>query len=71
MRTTFEVLSHEERAQIHERTLHILATIGMRVDTSLGRDILRDAGAVVDDSTRIVRFPENCKRRLKTTAPPA
>jgi len=57
VKIAFEVLSQEERAQIHERTLHILATVGMRVDTSQGRDILRDAGADVDDTTGIVRFP--------------
>jgi len=57
VKSAFEVLSQEERDQIHERTLHILATAGMRVDTTLGRDILRDAGADVDDGTGIVRFP--------------
>ena len=57
VKTTFEVLSQEEKERIHERTLHILATVGMRVDTSQGRDILREAGAEVDDATRVVRFP--------------
>jgi len=57
VRSTLRALSEEEIAQFHERTLHILATVGMRVDTSQGRDILRDAGADVDDDTRIVRFP--------------
>ena len=57
MRTVFEVLSEDERGQIHERTLHVLATTGMRVDTAQGRDILRDAGAQVDDDSHIVRFP--------------
>ena len=42
MRTLLEVLSEDERAQIHERTLRILAGTGVRVDTSRGRDILSD-----------------------------
>ena len=69
MRAAFEVLSQEERDRIHERTLHILATVGMRVDTSQGRDILRDAGADVDDSTRIVRFPATLVEQSLKEAP--
>ena len=52
-----QVLSADERAQLHERTLHVLATAGMRVDTAQGRRILKDAGARVDEATRVVRFP--------------
>ena len=69
MKSAFEVLSQDERAQIHERTLHILATVGMRVDTTLGRDILRDAGADVDDGTGIVRFPSALVEQSLKQAP--
>ena len=31
--TTIEVLTAEQRAQVHERTLHILEHAGMRVDS--------------------------------------
>jgi trimethylamine:corrinoid methyltransferase-like protein len=34
MRTYLQVLSEDERAQVHERTLSILANTGVRVDTS-------------------------------------
>jgi trimethylamine--corrinoid protein Co-methyltransferase len=57
MRTLFQVLSDEERAQVHERTLRVLATTGVRVDTARGRGLLRDAGADVDENTHLVRFP--------------
>ena len=57
MKTKLQVLSADERAQLHERTLHVLATAGMRVDTAQGRRILAEAGAQVDEATRIVRFP--------------
>ena len=57
MTMQLQVLSADERAQVHERTLHVLATIGMRVDTPLGRQILRDAGARVDEDSKRVRFP--------------
>jgi trimethylamine--corrinoid protein Co-methyltransferase len=42
---------------VHERTLKVLAETGMRVDSDAGRGILKDAGARVDEATRIVRFP--------------
>jgi trimethylamine--corrinoid protein Co-methyltransferase len=57
MRTLLQVLSEDERAQVHERTLNILAKTGVRVETAWGRRILKDAGAEVDENTRIVRFP--------------
>ena len=36
MRTVLQVLSPEELDQLHERSLHVLATTGMRVDTAPG-----------------------------------
>jgi trimethylamine--corrinoid protein Co-methyltransferase len=52
-----QVLSEPERTQLHERTLYLLATTGLRVDTDRGRQILGEAGAEVDELTRVVRFP--------------
>ena len=57
MQTQLQVLTEDEKSQVHERTLKILAKTGVRVDTAKGRRILKDAGAQVDDNTRIVRFP--------------
>ena len=57
MRTYLQVLSEDERHQVHERTLGILARTGLRVDTAQGRQFLKDAGAEVNESTNIVRFP--------------
>jgi trimethylamine--corrinoid protein Co-methyltransferase len=60
------VLSPDERAAVHERTLQVLGEIGMRVDTEPGRRILAAAGAHVEEATRRVRFPaafvEECLR---------
>ncbi|MCF8068215.1 MAG: trimethylamine methyltransferase family protein [Desulfobacterales bacterium] len=58
MRTTVRILSQEERDQIHERTLTILEKTGVRVETEKGRAILADAGAEVDEVSRIVKFPK-------------
>jgi trimethylamine--corrinoid protein Co-methyltransferase len=57
MRTQLQVLSADEEAEVHERSLRILDKTGVRVDTQRGRQILREAGARVDDSTNIVYFP--------------
>ena len=58
MQTRLQVLSENEKSQVHERTLRILARTGVRVDTARGRQILREAGAKVDENTRIVQFPQ-------------
>ncbi len=57
MQTHLQVLSEDEKDQVHERTLKILACTGVRVDTARGRRILNEAGAQVDENTHIVRFP--------------
>jgi len=57
VRTRLQVLSSDEREQLHERTLGVLATTGVRVDSAAGRRLLRLAGAEVDESTAIVRLP--------------
>ncbi len=57
MKTLLQTLSEDERAQVHEHTLRLLAKTGVRVDTARGRQTLKDAGAEVDDNTHIVRFP--------------
>ena len=69
MRTLLQVLSEDERAQVHERTLGILAGTGMRVDTAWGRQILGDAGAEVDEDTNVVRFPRALVEEALRTAP--
>ena len=57
MRTLLQVLSEDERAQVHERSLRILGRVGVRVDTVRGRQILQEAGAEVDEHSHVVRFP--------------
>ena len=69
MRTLLQVLSEDERGQVHEHTLGILAKTGVRVDTAQGRRILKDAGAQVDESTHIVRFPRNLVEEALQLAP--
>ncbi len=69
MRTLLRVLSEDQRAQVHERTLSILSSTGVRVHTARGRAILADAGADVDRSTCIVRFPRTLVEESLRLAP--
>jgi trimethylamine--corrinoid protein Co-methyltransferase len=57
MKTQIEVLSAEERDQLHERSLKLLATSGVRILSERGRQILKNAGAEGDVNSDIVRFP--------------
>ncbi|RME45985.1 MAG: hypothetical protein D6791_09390 [Chloroflexi bacterium] len=69
METLLQVLSDNEKAGVHERTLKILAETGVRVETEKGRRILREAGATVEESTRIVRFPRSLVEEALRLAP--
>lgn len=57
MEARLQILSEDEKAQVHERTLKVLDTAGLRCDTEEGRRILAGAGARVDDASGVVRFP--------------
>ena len=57
MRTQLTVLSDNEKHRIHEASLRVLSATGVRVDSEKGRTILSHAGAEVDNSRNIVRFP--------------
>lgn len=69
MRTFLQVLSENERDQVHQRTLEILGKTGVRVDTEKGRQILKEAGAEVDENTRVVRFPRTLVEESLQLAP--
>jgi len=68
MRTRVQILTEDEKAQVHERTLKVLETVGMRCDTAEGRRILADAGARVDEATHRVRFPPELVERSLAVA---
>jgi len=69
MQTHLQVLTENEKNQVHERSLKILARTGVRVDTAAGRRILKQAGAQVDENTRIVRFPRHMVEQALGLAP--
>jgi trimethylamine--corrinoid protein Co-methyltransferase len=63
------VLSDEDRDQVHESTIKILSETGVRVETDLGRDYLKKAGAEVDENTKIVRIPRKLLEDTLQAAP--
>lgn len=65
----FQVLSQDERAQVHTRSLEILARTGVRVDTEQGRQILASAGAEVNTDSHVVRFPRALVEEALRLAP--
>ena len=69
METILRVLSDEECSRIHEETLRILFETGVRVDTITGRRYLKQAGAIVDEGTHIVRIPRNLVEESLRQAP--
>ncbi len=66
MRAQIQVLSTDEQTQIHERSLKLLENTGLRVLSEPGRKLLAKAGAEVNATTQMVRFPralvEECIR---------
>jgi trimethylamine--corrinoid protein Co-methyltransferase len=69
LETSLQVLAEEEKVQIHERTLKILAETGVQINTEKGRNYLKDAGADVDENTKIVRFPRSMVAEALKLAP--
>ncbi len=69
MKAQLAVLSAAEQAQVHERTLRVLAETGMRVDSEEGRRILAAAGARVELATGVVRFPAELVEEALRLAP--
>ncbi len=69
-RLTLHVLSPNDIARIHEATLEIIATVGVRFPSERALDIWAAAGAEVDRATQIVRAPAPLIERALAVAPP-
>jgi trimethylamine--corrinoid protein Co-methyltransferase len=67
--TYMRVLSDTDRDRVHESTIKILSETGVRVETELGRNYLKKAGAEVDENTRIVRIPRKLLEESIQAAP--
>lgn len=69
MKTQLQLLSEDERTQVHERSLKLLVTTGVRVLSGRGRRILKTTEAEVNDDSHIVRFPRTLIEESLKLAP--
>ena len=69
MSTKIQVISHDDLSQVHERSLKLLATTGVHVMSAKARKLLGKAGAEVDETTQIVRFPRGVVEEALKLAP--
>jgi trimethylamine---corrinoid protein Co-methyltransferase len=70
IRPQITVLNAGQIAQIHERSLQILSTVGVRVDSEAARQVFVRAIGRPADGDR-VRIPRELVERALSTAPPA
>ena len=62
-----EVFSKDELEYIHSASMELLSGVGIKIDAQDARDLLKDNGAEVNETTHFVRFPESLiKEQLKT-----
>jgi len=63
------VFTEDEKQIIHEATLEVLETVGVRVHDDSLRALMRDRGAKVDDATGAVKLPPELVMELLSAAP--
>lgn len=63
------ILKEEDKRLIHESGLEVMATTGVRIHSKVARASLKRAGAIVDETTNIVKFPTDLTRSLISKAP--
>ena len=55
----FGILNEDQIAEIHQASLQILETVGVRIPHRTMRRLFADAGATVDETKELVRIPEH------------
>jgi trimethylamine--corrinoid protein Co-methyltransferase len=64
-----EILSEEDKKQIHEAGLAVMEDVGVRIHSEVARDSLKKAGAHVDEKTGVVKFPVDLTKSLISKVP--
>jgi len=64
-----EILDPDQLDQIHDNSMRILSDIGIKVLDDCSRRYLANAGAIVDDTTEMVRFDPGMVMELVALAP--
>jgi trimethylamine--corrinoid protein Co-methyltransferase len=66
-----EVLSDGDVRRIHQATLEVIETVGVRFPSEWALDILEKAGAMVDRESQIARLPGQVVEEALAKAPPS
>ncbi|MEX2750687.1 MAG: trimethylamine methyltransferase family protein [Candidatus Freyarchaeota archaeon] len=64
-----EVLSSDEIIQIHNASMEILEDVGVKIDVGEAREILKKAGAEVNEESHMVKMPEYMVKEALNKAP--
>jgi trimethylamine--corrinoid protein Co-methyltransferase len=71
MRLTAQLLTDEDRAQVHDESRRILAEVGVRYHGERALPLLRAGGARVDEGSMVARIPAELLDATLATAPPS
>jgi len=63
------IISRDDFKRIHEESLRVLETVGIRIYSSAALDLLKQHGAVVDDEKMTARIPHDLVERSIASAP--
>ena len=65
----YRPLTEEDIAKIHETSMRVFAEIGVQVNYSEARELFKNAGAEVEESSRVVKVPSDLVQKLISKAP--
>ncbi|HDP96170.1 MAG TPA: hypothetical protein ENN25_00540 [Euryarchaeota archaeon] len=63
------MISEEGKKKIHDSALELMETVGIRIHSKTARAALKKAGASVDESSMVVKFPKNVVEDLRKKIP--
>lgn len=64
-----KVLSDDELSTIHNASLKILSTVGVKIESEKALEIMKNEGALVDPSTKTVKMSESLIKDALNSAP--
>lgn len=64
-----DFIKDSDRKKIHDAALNVLETTGIKVHSSVARESLKRAGAIVDEKTEVVRYPTDLVNSLLKQIP--
>lgn len=65
----YKPINQEEVQKIHETTLRVFSEVGVQVNFPAALDLFREAGATVDEASRVVKIPGAMVEELVNQAP--